>query len=120
MCNLTSFLPLAVGLPVRLKDNVDRDKQLYRGRRGFVYGWTLGPACVSIETEGEHLIDHLPLVIYVHYPEATWKVGHLPQGVYPLAPRTRTWKVSNYTGIEAQRKGYTLLPDFASTAHILQ
>ena len=76
--------------------------------------------CESIETEGEYLIDHLPLVIYVHYPEATWKIGNLPPGVYPLTPRTRSWKVSKYTGIAARRKGYTLLPDFASTAHMIQ
>ena len=31
-CNLPSLLPLAVGLPVRLTDNVDRDLHLYRGR----------------------------------------------------------------------------------------
>ena len=30
-CNLTSLLPLAVGMPVRLTMNVDRERQLYRG-----------------------------------------------------------------------------------------
>ena len=80
----------------------------------------MDPKCISIETQSEYLIDHLPLVIYVHYPEATWEIGSLSQGVYPLRPRTRTWKVSKYTGIAARRKGYTLLPDFASTAHMIQ
>jgi hypothetical protein len=41
-------------------------------------------------------------------------------GVYPMTPRTRTWKVNKYTGIEAKRTGYLLLPDFASTAHMIQ
>ena len=58
--------------------------------------------------------------IYVLYPEATWKIGSLPPGVYPLTPRKRTWKINKYTGIAARRKGYTLLPDFASTAHMIQ
>ena len=119
-CNLTSLLPLAVGIPVRLTDNVDRSRHLYRGRRGFLHGWTLDPACSSVESEGEFLIDHLPVVLYIHFPEAQWTIGKLPQGVYPLNPRTRTWKVNKYTGIAALRKGYALLPDFASTAHMIQ
>ena len=32
--NLPSLIPLAVGMPIRLTDSVDRDRQLYRGRRG--------------------------------------------------------------------------------------
>ena len=62
-CNLTSLLPLAVGLPLRLTDNVDRERQLYRGRRGFMHGWTLDPRCTSVETDGEFLLNHMPLVI---------------------------------------------------------
>ena len=61
--NLTSLLPLAVGLPLRLTDNVDRERQLYRGRRGFMHGWTLDPRCTSVENDGEFLLNHMPLVI---------------------------------------------------------
>ena len=60
-----------------LTDNVDRDRQLYRGRRRFVFGWTLNPACIPVETEGEFLIDHLPLVIYVRFAEAILEFGKL-------------------------------------------
>ena len=52
--------------------------------------------------------------------QAEWSVGKLPMGVYPLRPRTRTWKVNKYTGIEARRTGFWMLPDFGSTAHMIQ
>ena len=52
--------------------------------------------------------------------QAEWSVGKLPVGVYPLRPRTRTWKVNKYTGIEARRTGFWMLPDFGSTAHMIQ
>ena len=70
--HLTSLLPLAVGLPVRLTDNVDRQLQLYRGRRGAIHGWTLDPFCESNDVNGDMLLDRLPLVIYVLFREATW------------------------------------------------
>ena len=52
--------------------------------------------------------------------QVEWSVGTLPVGVYPLRPRTRTWKVNKYTGIEARRTGFWMLPDFGSTAHMIQ
>ena len=119
-CHLPSILPLAVGMPVRLLESVDRERQLYRGRRGLIYGWTLARNCIPVDVDGEFLLDHLPTVIYIRFPEATWKIGKLPIGVYPLKPRSRTWKVNKYTGIEARRTGFWILPDFASTAHMIQ
>ena len=92
--NITSLLPLAVGMPIRLTDNVDRNRQLYRGRRGFLHAWTLHPESTTLETNGEMLIDRLPLVIYVIFPEADWHIGELPRGVYPITPRSRTWQVN--------------------------
>ena len=40
--------------------------------------------------------------------------------MFPLKRRTRTWKVNKYTGIEARRTGFCMLPDFGSTAHMIQ
>ena len=37
-----------------------------------------------------------------------------------MTPISRTWKVHKATGISARRTGYTLMPDFASTAHMIQ
>ena len=118
--HLASLIPLARSMPIRLTDNVDRELQLYRGRRGRIYGWTLSPQCIPEEVDGEFLLSHLPLVIYLEFPEATWRIGKLPPGVYPLKPRSKTWKVNKYTGIEARRTGFWIVPDFGSTAHMIQ
>ena len=119
--HLTSILPLAVGMPIRLTENVDRERQMYRGRRGIIYGWTLATDCVPEEIDGgEFLLPKLPLLIYVKMTEATWKIGDLPMGVYPLRPKSRTWKVHKYTGIEAKRTSFWIIPDFCSTAHMIQ
>jgi hypothetical protein len=105
---------------MRLTDSVDRDLHLYRGRRVLIHGWTLDPSCLQETLDGEILLDRLPLVVYIFIEGAKWQIGKLPVGVYPMTPRTRTWKVNKYTGIEAKRTGYLLLPDFASTAHMIQ
>ncbi len=119
--HLSSLLPLIKNLPVRITDSIDRDLQLYKGRRGKIYGWTLHPETLFTDLEnGESLLDRLPLVIYIHFPEATWTIGKLPQGVYPLRSKSRTWKVNKYTHIKARRTGYLLIPDFGSTAHMIQ
>ena len=119
-CHVTSHLGLAVGMPIRLTDTVDRTRQLYRGRRGFIHGWTLNPACIPEDVEGEWLLDRLPLVIYLQFPETARRLGKLQPGIYPITPKSRTWKVNKYTGIEARRTGYFILPDFSTTAHMIQ
>ena len=118
--HLASIYALAVGLPIRLTESVDRSRGLYRGRKGFIFGWTMAPGCIPEEIDGEFLLSHLPLVIYLYFPEATWQVGKLPVGVYPLKPRSRTWTVNKYTGIAARRTGFWIVPDFGSTAHMIQ
>ena len=50
--HLASLIPLAKSMPIRLTDNVDRELQLYRGRRGRIYGWTLSPQCIPEEVDG--------------------------------------------------------------------
>ena len=89
-CRLTNRLPSPVGLPVRITDNEDRDRQLYRGRGGEIHGWTEHPDATKIETsEGEWLMNLLPLLIYVYYAGATWTIGNLPKGVCPHVPKRR-------------------------------
>ena len=61
--HIPSIYPPAQGMPVRLTENVDREKQLYRGRKGTIYGWALDPDCGKHEIEGEWILERLPLVI---------------------------------------------------------
>ena len=89
--HLPSVYALAVNMPIRLTENVDRDKHLYRGRKGFIYGWTMAPGCIPYDVDGEFILDTLPLVIYIHFPEAKWRIGKLPPGVYPMKRKSRIW-----------------------------
>ena len=118
--HIPSIYPLAKGMPIRLTENVDRSRQLYRGRKGIIHGWVLPPDCGSEEIEGEFVLDTLPLVIYLYFSEAEWRVGNLGPGIYPLKRRSRTWKLNKHTGIQARRTGFWFLPDFGSTAHMIQ
>ena len=75
-----------------------------------------------MEIDGELLMCQLPRTIYVRFPKATWdRISYdFPEDVYPVTPVSRTWKVNKYTGISARRSGYFMVPDFGSTAHMIQ
>ena len=118
--HIPSIFPLVKGLPVGLTESVGSEKQLYRGRRGVIYGWALDPRSLPVEIDDEYMVDRLPLVIYINFEEADWRVGKLPKGVYPLKPRSRTWAVNKSTKAEAIRTGFWVVPDFGSTAHMIQ
>ena len=119
--HLASQVPLVQGLPVRLTDAVDRERMLFRGRRGFIVGWTPHPMEEHMDVDGEWALTKLPQVIYVHFPGATWTVGaDLGQGVYPLTPASRTFLVNRNTKVKARRTSFFLVPDFAYTAYMIQ
>ena len=42
------------------------------------------------------------------------------KGVFPLYPVERTWTLNSATETKIKRKGFTLLPDYASTAFMIQ
>ena len=44
--HLPNIYGLAVGMPVRLTDTIDRSRQLYRGRKGVIHGWSMAPNCI--------------------------------------------------------------------------
>ena len=68
--HISSALPLAVSLPVRLTDCVDRERKLFRGRRGTIVGWAPHPAECREAVDGEWLQSPMPVAIYVHFPSA--------------------------------------------------
>ena len=120
--HLSSVLPLVKGLPIRLTESIDRGRKLYRGRRGFIYAWVPHAEEKPMEIDGEVLMRELPRTIYVRFPNAAWSriSDDFPEDVYPVTPVSRTWKVNKYTGISARRSGYFMVPDFGSTAHMIQ
>ena len=105
--HLTSLLPLVQGLPLRLTETVNRKLRLYRGRRCRLLGWAPHPEDVRTEVDGEWVSTKLPLCLYLYFPGATWKLhDDLEEGVYPLVPASRTWKVNKNTGVQARRTGF--------------
>ena len=75
-----------------------------------------------MEFDGEVLLCQLPRAVYIRFPNATWdKISDdFPEDVYPVTPVSRTWKVNKWSGISARRSGYYIVPDFGSTAHMIQ
>ena len=86
------LLGLTVGMPMRLTDTDDQKRQLYRGRRWFMRGWALHPGCIPEDLDGEWLLDRLPLVIYLCFPQSSWQMRQLKLGISPSTPKSRTWK----------------------------
>ena len=108
-------------LPIRLTDTIDRKRKLFRGRRGFIIGWSPHENEERTDVDGEWLLSVMPPVIYCYFPGATWEIDkELGVGVYPLSPVSRSWEVNKKTKTKVRRTGYLLVPDFASTAHMIQ
>ena len=107
-------------LPVRLTETVNRGRKLYRGRRGRIIGWQLHPETKMKENAGECILSRQPIQIFVKFTGAQWRIMDLDEGVYPLTQASRTWMVNKATKIQARRTGFFLIPDFSSTAHMIQ
>ena len=66
-------------------------------------------------------LTKMPQVIYLHFEDAPWTVhDDLGQGVYPLTPVSRTWQLNKKTKVKIRRTGFFLVPDFATTAHMIE
>ena len=86
-----------------------------------VVGWELHPGDRKRVDDGERFLEYLPRVIYVKFEKAEWCVdANLGQGVFPLYPVKRTWLLNSEAGVKVERTGFTVLPDFASTAFMMQ
>ena len=107
--HIPSMYALAVGMPIRLTDTVDKERRLFKGTPGKIFGWTQDPEADVEEVDGEYVANRLPLVVYVHFAEATWKIGSLPQGVYPMKRIFRTWYLRGQTGAVRRGGGVMLL-----------
>ena len=71
-----------------------------------------------VQSGASRVLQYLPLVIYIKTAGAKWTVSEkLGRGVFPLKSMKREWDV----GVsKVVRRGFPLLPDFASTAFMMQ
>ena len=112
--NLPGALPLAVGMPVRLTEHIDRseDKHLLRGTIGIVHSWVWNTN------------DPRPSIVYVKFPDAAWQLeGTEEPGLYPILPRSSDWyldKGRKVKLLKVKRTQLPLTPAYAMTAHSSQ
>jgi len=84
-------------------------------------GWDLHSADRHILPGCERLLHYLPRCLYLQVEGAQWVIHpKLGPGVFPLFPVTRTWELNTKTGTKIRRRGFTFIPDYASTAFMIQ
>ena len=89
--HVVSQVPLAVGMPMRLTDTVDHQRQLFHGRRCRILGWAPHPREERVGVDGEWLLTKMPQAIYLYFEDAPWTVSEdLGKGVCPLTPVSNT------------------------------
>ena len=108
--DLYGMLPLIQGMPVATTDHIDRnpDKDILRGRVGFVHSWVLQKEEQSIWENGVRCLHNLPVAVFVKFPEATWVLdGLIEFGLYPTTPRFGKWYLDsgrNYPVLKIRRR----------------
>ena len=128
---------LLKNMPVALVDHIDRnpEKQLLRGRVGYIEGWVLHPGESSQFQDGVRILKKPPKVVFVRFQERVgeganarwedckWVVCDLPLGVYPIPARPRSWYLDQKRQrpvLRVKREQIPLAPYFSITAHAAQ
>lgn len=124
--DLYGMLPLIHNMPVTLTDHIDRnpETQLLKGKVGYIHSWVLNVQEASVPANGKRVLNHLPLVVFVKFPEATWRLPSLDEdGLYPIKPKNGHWfldKGRKHSVLKITRQQPPLAPAFAMTAHAAQ
>ena len=94
--DLSGIVPLVKQMPVFLTQHVDRDpeRNLLKGRRGFVEDWILDKEEVEGDpTAKEVVLTRPPVCVILYFPEGTWKLPGLEPGRYPIQVWKKDWYV---------------------------
>ena len=124
--DLYGVFPLIQGMPVALTDHIDRnpEKQLLRGKIGYVHSWVLHGEETSTFHQGARILNKLPKVVFVKFSDAEWTLpGLVEKGLYPICPRRSSWfldKSRKVPMLRISRQQIPLSPAFAITAHSSQ
>jgi hypothetical protein len=119
---IPGLCPLFVGLRMRVTEKIIKTSTItiLKHSTCYVVSWDLHPGDRVRRDDGERFLSYLPRMIIVRFENAKWQLEGLNPGEFPLYPVERTGVVSEGTGVKVVRKGFTLLPDFASTAFMMQ
>ena len=124
--NLYGILPLALGMPMALTDHIDRnpEKQLLRGKIGFVHSWVLEDGEQVVYKNGQAVLNKLPRAVFLKFPDAKWTLPGMEEpGLYPIVPRRAKWYLDHgrqHPVLGVTRQQLPLAPAFAVTAHAAQ
>ena len=129
--NLYGVVPLIRGMPVALTEHLDRstDKQLLRGKVGYVHSWVLHAEETSVFEGGVRVLKKLPVVVFVKFydsegDDVAWTLKGLNEpGLYPIVPKKSKWFLDRhrkYPMLGISRSQIPLCPAFAMTAHASQ
>ena len=119
---IPGFLLLYEGAPVRTTERIicGGSITVLKHTSGEIVGWELGTADEHRSKDFQKMLQYLPKVIYVKFKSASWQLNGLSQGVLPMFPVQRQWILNKQNQVKLSRKGFTLVPDFASTAFMTQ
>lgn len=123
---IPGLCPLYVGLKMRVAEKIRKSKQIFflKHTPCTVVGWRLhdldrkqDPHCNG---GGERFLDYLPEWILVKFEDVDWQVKGFAPGVLPIFPEKHDWTSNKAMEAKAERHGFRLIPDFASTAFMMQ
>ena len=125
---IPGLFPLFLGMHARVTEKIARGKDpngepivILKHTPCTVCGWDLSSAD-RLNLDGcERLLQYIPKLIFLKFVNVKWRLHpDLDVGVFPLRPNTREWTLNASSGIKIARQGFTLVPDYASTAFMIQ
>lgn len=110
-------LPLCIGIPLTLKQNVYVELGLVNGAQGTFAGFILNQESAVPPGNQPVFMETVPAAILMHFPNATWKLDELPMGVAPIYPITSTFEFATkgYKPATITRRSFPLTNGFAIT-----
>ena len=65
---------------------------MFQGKEGAIHSWVLHGDEPSKPNNGVRILEKLPLVVFVKFLGAEWKLPSLEEpGLYPIKPKSGTW-----------------------------
>ena len=120
-----SWFTLVYDLPVHVTDNGNKEWKEWKIHNGTlckIKGWQLhleDEERLRSSDEVEVVLRHLPMCVFVEVDlDPPKQYGDLPPNWYPIKPGTKTWELDKEENILIARKGFTMVPHFASTIHL--
>ena len=118
---IPGLLPLYLGMRARVTEKISKTLGILKHTSCAIVGWQLHTADKQATAPGERLLKYMPISIYVKLEEMTERIhDKLAPEVFPLRPRRATCIVNRKTEVKVSRKGLTLIPDYACTAHMVK